>query len=294
MMRTISVLQPCQPTRRGFTARKSGFTLIELLVVIAIIAILAAILFPVFAQARSKARQTTCVSNLKQVGLAIVMYTQDYDEMFPLGAYNPPGQPIAMWYDLVEPYVKGGAKAIITSSTAAGRAAAPFWICPDLENKSYPLAPGDAAPGPFPPGNFFPSLSYMANANIMPFWHRAFADFGSFPGKPSALTKVEAPATTVLSAHGLGYINGTGGDDWNSGCTGTEDNYPIKGSPVLGNAAQYCAARYQHNGGSVYAFCDGHAKWFRGPSASWKAKAETGVAWRKSLAPNASAWFRED
>src|SRR5512140_3644422 len=63
--------------------RKKGFTLIELLVVIAIIAILAAILFPVFAQARAKARQTTCLSNLKQLALAGIMYTGDYDGMLP-------------------------------------------------------------------------------------------------------------------------------------------------------------------------------------------------------------------
>jgi len=62
---------------------RNGFTLIELLVVIAIIAILAAILFPVFAQAREKARATSCLSNLKQVGLGAVMYAQDYDELFP-------------------------------------------------------------------------------------------------------------------------------------------------------------------------------------------------------------------
>ncbi len=68
--------------------KKQGFTLIELLVVIAIIAILAAILFPVFAQAREKARQTTCASNEKQMGLAILQYQQDYDEMFPMMHYN--------------------------------------------------------------------------------------------------------------------------------------------------------------------------------------------------------------
>lgn len=60
--------------------KRTGFTLIELLVVIAIIAILAAILFPVFARAREKARQSSCLSNQKQIGLAILMYNQDYDE----------------------------------------------------------------------------------------------------------------------------------------------------------------------------------------------------------------------
>ena len=68
--------------------KRRGFTLIELLVVIAIIAILAAILFPVFAQAREKARAATCVSNLKQIGNAMMMYVQDYDERLP-GAASP-------------------------------------------------------------------------------------------------------------------------------------------------------------------------------------------------------------
>jgi len=68
--------------------RQSGFTLIELLVVIAIIAILAAILFPVFAKAREKARQASCMSNMKQLGLAFIGYTQDYDEKFPSGSVS--------------------------------------------------------------------------------------------------------------------------------------------------------------------------------------------------------------
>ena len=71
------------------SGRRSGFTLIELLVVIAIIAILAAILFPVFAQARDKARQTVDISNQKQILLGIIMYEQDYDEMLPLGESGP-------------------------------------------------------------------------------------------------------------------------------------------------------------------------------------------------------------
>ena len=73
--------------------RRHGFTLIELLVVIAIIAILAAILFPVFAKAREKARQTSCLSNLKQMTLAALMYVQDYDERFPFEVWCNTGNP---------------------------------------------------------------------------------------------------------------------------------------------------------------------------------------------------------
>ncbi len=86
-------------------SRKCGFTLIELLVVIAIIAILAAILFPVFARAREKARQSSCLSNVKQIGLGMMMYVQDYDERFPTLYYTPPGgirQDVVM---CVNPYI---------------------------------------------------------------------------------------------------------------------------------------------------------------------------------------------
>jgi prepilin-type N-terminal cleavage/methylation domain-containing protein/prepilin-type processing-associated H-X9-DG protein len=86
--------------------RPRGFTLIELLVVIAIIAILAAILFPVFARARENARRASCQSNLKQIGLGALQYTQDYDEKYPGTGYtNSSGHQI-MWMDFVQPYVK--------------------------------------------------------------------------------------------------------------------------------------------------------------------------------------------
>ena len=83
-------------------AKTRGFTLIELLVVIAIIAILAAILFPVFAQAREKARQAMCISNCKQMGMATMMYVQDYDETFFPGSWGH-----RHWLFLLQSYIKG-------------------------------------------------------------------------------------------------------------------------------------------------------------------------------------------
>ncbi len=110
-----------------------GFTLIELLVVIAIISILAAILFPVFAQAREKARQITCLSNLKQIGLAFLQYNQDYDEMtisqntgtFP-GGIVPSKGVRGNWYALLQPYTKNIA----------------MFVCPDRSEVAQPYAGG--------------------------------------------------------------------------------------------------------------------------------------------------------
>lgn len=114
-------------------ANKSAFTLIELLVVIAIIVILAAILFPVFARAREYARSISCISNLKQISLGMLMYEQDYDEAYPsiianstmgdgcapdLGWFNANGG----WAVLVYPYIKNGQIFHCPSSES------PFWL----------------------------------------------------------------------------------------------------------------------------------------------------------------------
>ncbi len=84
----------------------SAFTLIELLVVIAIIAILAAILFPVFAKAREKARQSSCASNEKQLGLGVLQYVQDYDERYPTVRIHLPNDAYVDWRNIIQPYVK--------------------------------------------------------------------------------------------------------------------------------------------------------------------------------------------
>ena len=103
---------------------RKGFTLIELLVVIAIIAILAAILFPVFARAREKARQSSCSSNLKQWALASLMYAQDYDERLCRGYTRGPTDPTAPgpgpWYDALQPYVKNAQLRSCPSDPSAG------------------------------------------------------------------------------------------------------------------------------------------------------------------------------
>jgi len=103
-----------------------GFTLIELLVVIAIIAILAAILFPVFAQAREKARQISCTSNAKQIGLGILQYCQDYDEAYPLSQAGN-----NQWTEIVQPYIKNGDLAVGPGGNASKHG---VWSCPSNPN----------------------------------------------------------------------------------------------------------------------------------------------------------------
>lgn len=280
--------------KRFHTRPTAAFTLIELLVVIAIIAILAAILFPVFAQAREKARQTSCLSNMKQIGLGVMMYAQDYDETYPLGSHLLDTATAATtWQDLIEPYVKSGVSG--TGVNIVQRANAPFWICPSATPNPTNL-PAD--PLAFPTADFqatfySKAFSYINNSNLMPTMHRSALALGWFPMGIQGMAAVDAPASRVLAIEGAGYVGNTGGDDTNN-CTGKETGFPDLPGRLLGRRENYAAARYRHSGGSNSVLADGHAKWFKGPGTSWRTQSTSNLAWRKSLSPNANAWFRED
>jgi prepilin-type N-terminal cleavage/methylation domain-containing protein/prepilin-type processing-associated H-X9-DG protein len=154
--------------------KRSGFTLIELLVVIAIIAILAAILFPVFAQARAQARKTSCLSNVKQLGLGFMMYVQDYDETFPIAWGNPAGT----WVDTVDPYIKNKGDARNPDGTYNWNRAKGIYHCPDDSD------------GPA-------QVSYTTNAMLMGAGNPV--DGGTWFA-PKSLAAMNYPAETVLLA----------------------------------------------------------------------------------------------
>jgi prepilin-type N-terminal cleavage/methylation domain-containing protein/prepilin-type processing-associated H-X9-DG protein len=209
--------------------RKTGFTLIELLVVIAIIAILAAILFPVFAQAREKARAISCLSNLNQIGLGTLMYVQDYDETFPINLWYGFGMspsPCTMTYfQEIQPYQKNSQVA----------------ICMD---DPHPLNYSIAAmyiglPPPCIVSPVFNLSSLIENIDVV--------DDGDpnaiFPGdngtRPSKTdSDIPYPAITSLCADATATLPG--------GTAG----FNLFDTPVQG----------RHNGNVNSVFCDGHAK----------------------------------
>jgi len=224
--------------------RRSAFTLIELLVVIAIIAILAAILFPVFAQAREKARQATCVSNLKQLGTACVMYAQDYDESYPM--LESGGGARLTVANLLDPYIKTNKKNV----NSAGGNLWPedsIWRCPsgttynsgDLQSYftvgyNY-LYLTDAAPGP--KGDF------KSGGGIYQ-WTQ--------PGRP--LAAVAQPADTVMFAD-------AGHSDGPKGKRPTWDSL-LPPAALLANGPNdwVDAMEARHNDVATVQWCDGHVK----------------------------------
>ncbi|HEX2999665.1 MAG TPA: DUF1559 domain-containing protein [Armatimonadota bacterium] len=249
--------------------KELGFTLIELLVVIAIIAILAAILFPVFAQARESARKATCQSNLKQIGLAVQQYLQDYDEVFPpanykvTGPYGANGSVVTtntVWWALLDPYVKSGVSSTI-AQVSANNEGKSIWVCPTF-NTSYPTAT--------PAGQ--PQRSYVCNSRVF-FRFGGVDGFGAVP-----LASIQYPSQLVMVAPGQGNAGAAdGGDDRNTAVQ--FDNYRV--------------ATGRHHGGANYLLADGHVKWYRAPNP-WNNPDGGQVASQRSRYPYAAAWFRED
>jgi prepilin-type N-terminal cleavage/methylation domain-containing protein/prepilin-type processing-associated H-X9-DG protein len=221
-------------------SRPRGFTLIELLVVIAIIALLAAILFPVFARTRENARRASCQSNLKQVGMGMIQYSQDYDERVPdswYGAGNgasTPGGVRYKWMDAIYPYVK---------STQ-------IFTCPSDSTSKFTLAQDLTGPSDNDYG------SYIINAVN---WQESMELRG--PGSGGfLLTVVEAPASTLWVTDGNGQFHLT----WAT----KSENPPVTvnsrgqrqlmGKPTSAPVAGALVERHLDTSNVLY--CDGHVK----------------------------------
>jgi prepilin-type N-terminal cleavage/methylation domain-containing protein/prepilin-type processing-associated H-X9-DG protein len=248
------------------SARERAFTLIELLVVIAIIAILAAILFPVFAQARDKARQATCVSNMKQIGLAMNMYVQDYDETFPIlpwdGQDFGPGFDATRlpyltrftWISQYNPYIKN--KAV--------------WVCPSDPNSKNG---GIYDPNPDIWGIPTPN-SYGVNAELHPYvatpGKEASCDGCPWVnnGRPRTLASIPSPSATYAVADSSRNIMEAWWVDVGPRFSNWERYYSrtnTGGGQACKNFPTQCAAANvkRHLEGSVIVYADGHAKWQR-------------------------------
>ena len=238
-----------------------GFTLIELLVVIAIIAILAAILFPVFAQAREKARQITCVSNEKQMGLAILQYVQDYDEHYPQ-ANNTIG---TQWYDNIFPYVKNGN---LSGGLSYGNGG--MFHCPSFPDTNQGQNYG-ASDGLFP-NNL--GLN-PTDSNFQSTWSLTAVDApadkimvaekglnGSFWGYEQFLTLQNWWASSVMTAG----VYDQSKDNSSISIDSTHDRDLPSGNTAWEGAR---TVRYRHSGAASVLFCDGHVKAMVKGSIKW-------------------------
>jgi len=239
--------------------RQRAFTLIELLVVIAIIAILAAILFPVFAQAREAARKTVCVSNMKQLGLAWLMYAEDYDETFPLAATTelvalpPPYTPVyADWPYLVFPYIKAGQgdETWVSSSSS-------IYQCPDY----LVVPPAVDSAGNVdsdPNAGSYPLLSYDPNIAVTAAWW-------TLPGA-GGTEAVYGASTAVCPLAALNHVSQQIMLAPHHDCCVLSDG-DGKGVAEYGHADNaWNRAADRHQGGENYALSDGHVKYFKGPN----------------------------
>jgi len=206
---------------------KRGFTLIELLVVIAIIAILAAILFPVFARARENARRTSCGSNIRQIALGIKQYSQDNDELYPNVA-NPSGQTPTGWADAIQPYLKS------------------------VQILQCPSESTGAVTGPTVTGY----SDYFLNSNLS----------GKNEAQINFVSNVimngdSVPQTATNGDDGCAGNAATCGDT-----VGALATFDGGYSTALGGAVTGGGAANRHLDGAQYSFADGHIKWLKATS----------------------------
>lgn len=220
--------------------KRHGFTLIELLVVIAIIAILAAILFPVFAQAREKARQATCLSNMKQFGLAHDMYTQDYDEtLVPAIQWQEDRSRTRYWYELIQPYLKNTG----------------VFFCPSDKDKARRL------------------ISYGRSYNHLPYRYPLNRETWAKPANFS-MAFWQAPAEVFLVTDSVMTEPSRPGNRFYQFvyCPMPNHNWPAASASPFGNVADH------HNNGMNMAYMDGHAK-FMPRSKMYSRTREAQILW---------------
>ena len=213
--------------------RNGAFTLIELLVVIAIIAILAAILFPVFAQAREKARTASSGSNVRQLGLSILMYKQDYDEKHPFGGWLPDNIGSGEWQNSCSPYIKNKG----------------LYYCPSS---------GDDTENPADPTQWSWNrnpVSYLYNNQL------------GRDRRPVGDARIKAPAETWMLLDGHSDWGGREGVDWMGRAKTVwlmeDTTFGSAGSLVTGwlSWQGFTWALPRHNQGANVCFADGHVKY---------------------------------
>jgi len=248
---------------------RRGFTLIELLVVIAIIAILAAILFPVFAKVREKARQTTCLSNLKQIGLAFTQYNQDNDESFPFGSfYGTLGQG---WAGTIYPYVKstGAFKCPDDSTGIQKNGNVISYPVSYSANLNFLRTDGSSADSRI--GGL--AISTLASPSKTVLLCEVKGIFGpitdigeanGFANVVSSVTNVNPDALT-FPFRGLGNTYSPGGNLMTGCLNGTDCSSRVR-FPPYGEGFDSIVGL--HTDGSNYLMCDCHAKWYRGARVS--------------------------